>query len=145
MRNIAATVYDLIEKYNTADPYEICEKMGIVVHEHELPEHINGFTSSYNGVSFIVINTLLEHFEKRITLAHELGHVILHGFTNSINLSMNTGFCTSKYEREADCFAAHLLLADETDELRSMETITAEDVARLTHMPIQMVQKAFID
>ena len=144
MKAIANTVCRLIEKYGTADPWEICDKMGIIVHEHELPGHINGFASSYNGVSFIVLNKLPDHFEKKITLAHELGHIILHGCTNSINLSMNTGFCTSKLEREADCFAAHLLFYDELDEINSMETVTAEDVARLTHMPVQMVPDAFI-
>lgn len=145
MKKIAEKVLELIKKYGTADPADICEKLGIVVHTHDLPRHINGFASTYNDVPFIVLNDSLEYYERKITLAHELAHIILHRYTNSVNLSMNTSFCTSKYEKEADCFAAHLLLAGEISDLETMESVTAEDVSKITHMPISMIEKAFFE
>lgn len=143
MKKIAEKVKELIRRYETTDPSELCDRMGIIVHLHELPEKINGFASSYDDVPFIVLNKLLGYYEKRITLAHELGHIVLHGSTNSMSLSLNTGFCVSKYEREADCFAAYLLLADGRSELEDMESVTAEDVSKITRMPPDMVEKAF--
>ena len=143
MKKIAEQVLNLIKRCGTADPAGICEKSGIVVHIHDLPEHINGFASVYEGTPFIVLNQSLEYYERKITLAHELGHIILHRYTNSVNLSMNTSFCTSRYEKEADCFAAHLLLAGEIGELEDMDSVTAEDVSMITHMPLSMIKKAF--
>lgn len=143
MKNIAQRVDQLIRKYGCAEPFTICEKMGIMVVDHELPEHINGFTITMEGIRFIVLNTLLNYYNRKITAAHELGHIILHGTTNTIKLSTNTSFCVSKYEREADCFAAHLLLAAEQSDLEGLDSITTEDISMLTHMPKSMIEDAF--
>ena len=143
MKTIAEKVRELIGLYETADPQEICDKMGIMVHCHEMTDKINGFASSFNGVPFIVLNSRLGYYEKRITLAHELGHIVLHSSTNSVSLSMNTSFCVTKYEREADCFAAHLLLEDGRSEYEDMEAVTADDISMITRMPKDMVQTAF--
>ena len=138
MKEIAKKVLELIKKYGSSDPVDLCEKMGIIVHDHDLPEHINGFASSYENIPFMVLNSSLNYYNRKITAAHELGHIILHGATNSVNLSMNTSFCTSKYEREADCFAAHLLIAEEISQLEDMECVTVQDISMVTHMPLSM-------
>ncbi len=136
-------VKQLIHKYGSADPFLICEKMGIIIVDRDLPEHINGFTVTMEEIPFIVLNTSLNYYNRRITAAHELGHIILHGTTNTIQLSLDTSFCVNRYEREADCFAAHLLLAFEGDLTVGMDSITAEDISKLTHIPKTMIEDAF--
>ncbi len=143
MNKIKNNVEQLIHKCGSADPFLICEKMGIIIVDKDLPEHINGFTVTMEGITFIVLNTALSYYNRRITAAHELGHIILHGTTNTIQLSLNTSFCISKFEREADCFAAHLLLAFESDETVGMDSVTAEDISKITHIPKSMIEDAF--
>ena len=143
MKNIRETVRQLVAKYGCCDPTQLCEKMGITVLTHDLPASINGFTVRMEGMPFIVLSSALESFERRITIAHELGHIVLHSGTNSVSLSMNTSFCVTKYEREADCFAAHLLLEDGRSEYEDMEAVTADDISMITRMPKDMVQTAF--
>lgn len=145
MKNIRETVRQLVAKYGCCDPMQLCEKMGITVLTHDLPASINGFTVRMEGMPFIVLSSALESFERRITIAHELGHIVLHKGTNTVELSINTSFCVNKYEREADCFAAHLLLASSLQELDGMETVTSETLAKLTHMPKEMIEEAFFN
>lgn len=143
MTKIQNRVKELTEEQGTAEPENICENMGIIVLSLDLPERVNGFTMKQNGIWFIVLNNMLNDDQKRFTTAHELGHIILHGCTNSINLSCNTGFCVSRYEREADLFAAYLLLQAEYDQYVDYETLTVNQVSQITHIPQSKVDKLF--
>ena len=143
MKNIKEKVLSLKNKYGCAEPEQLCEKMGINIVDHELPASVNGFTITMDGIPFIVLNNELNYYERRLTMAHELGHIVLHGSTNTICLSLNTSFCISKFEREADCFAACLLMESEMNELEGLDCITAEDIARRTHIPQNMIEDAF--
>ena len=106
---------------------------------------VNGFTVTMNGMLFVVLNSELDYYRKRVTMAHELGHIILHKGTNSIELSCNTGFCVSRYEREADCFAVYLLMHTVLSQNESFESLTAEEISMLAHIPMDMVERAFED
>jgi len=143
MNKTESLVRELLEEYHSADPEEICEKIGITVLEQELPERVNGFTVEMNGRSFVVLNPRLGYYEKRFTLAHELGHILLHKGTNSFKLSCNTDFCVTKYEREADCFAAWLLMYNEQRELCGMESVTSQDISKIAHIPPKVAESAF--
>ncbi len=143
MKNIKDTAYGLAARFGCCEPFELCEKMGITVLEHELPSGINGFTVRMEGMPFIVLNDSLSGFDRRITCAHELGHIVLHSETNTVDLSINTSFCINKYEREADCFAAHLLMLAEAGELEGMEAVTSESISQITHLPVSVIEEAF--
>ncbi len=134
----------LAECYHTAEPSELCEILGITVLRQELPRCVNGFTVRMNDLPFIVLNRDLDFYESRFTMAHELGHVVLHKGTNSLNLSLNTDFCVNRYEREADSFAAWLLMQAEMAELEAMESVTAEDVSKIAHIPLSVADSAFL-
>lgn len=138
-------VRQIIEKYRSADPDVLCEKMGIIVLEQELPRSVNGFTVRMNDIPFIVLNRELGYYEKRFTKAHELGHIVIHKGINSLNLSCNTGFCVTKFEREADSFAAWLLLSSEMSELESLECVTAEYISKVAHIPMSVADSTFLD
>ena len=143
MEKIKLTVKNVISLYKTADPLEICEKMGIIILEQDLPDNVNGFMLNYLDLRFIIINCNRYGYEKRVTVAHELGHIILHSTTNSIRLNCNTSFCVSKYEREADYFAAYLLMELEMSSLDGFESVTTQDISKIIHMPQSVVDKVF--
>ena len=138
-------VKELVAVYGSAEPEVICEGMGVTIVSHELPDRVNGFTVRMYDMPFIVLNSSLNYYERRVTMAHELGHIVLHNGTNSIELSCNTSFCVSKYEREADCFAAMLLLCAEYSTLEDYECLTAEEVSKMTHIPQKLVEQAFTE
>ena len=143
MTKIEQRVIELINEHGTAEPKNICENMGIIILSLELPERVNGFVMNRKGIWFIVLNDMLNDDQKRFTTAHELGHIILHGYANSINMSCNTGFYVSRYEREADMFAAYLLLQAEYDQYMDYETLTLDQVSQITHIPQSRVDNLF--
>lgn len=145
MDKIKRKVQEIISIYNTAEPYEICEKMNITVFDTDLPDSVNGFTVKLLDTRFIITNKNLNDYERRVTTAHELGHIILHGETNSVNLSCNTGFCVSKYEREADGFAAYLLLYAEMSSFDGYESVTSQDISKITHISKNIIDDVFFE
>ena len=77
MKNIKLRVKNLIVKYNTSDPFQLCEKLGIIVLYNDLG-NLKGYYKHPRGRKVIVINSLLSKFAQTIVIAHELGHAILH-------------------------------------------------------------------
>ena len=96
-----------------------------------------------HGRWFIVLNDTLDDDRKRFTTAHELGHIVVHGCTNSISLSCSTYFCTSKYEREADMFAAYLLMTAEYDRCIECDTLTIQQASQIAHIPEEKADELF--
>ncbi|HCR86084.1 MAG TPA: hypothetical protein DIV86_05340 [Alphaproteobacteria bacterium] len=85
---------------------KIAEEQGfIVVNTNFGNESIDGFTMSDKNISYIFINSLKSSDRQRFTLAHEIGHNIMHEKPNS------------NMEKEANDFASELLLPSE--ELKS--------------------------
>lgn len=91
------------------DIINLFEKNGIIVIEFDTP------ISLFDGVSFttdqgykvIVINKNMSNDRKRFTLAHELGHIIMHS---------SSSFLISDYrdkEKEANEFASEFLMPEE--------------------------------
>lgn len=140
MNKIEERVREVISEYSTAEPEDICENMGIITLSQPLPACVNGFTVRMNEIPFIVINSCLNYNERRVTMAHELGHIVLHKGTNSIELSCNTSFCVSKYEREADTFAAYLLMYAELYSFDCYDSMTVEELSKLARIPVRMAQ-----
>ncbi|MBQ9461479.1 MAG: ImmA/IrrE family metallo-endopeptidase [Clostridia bacterium] len=143
MDKIKRCVRELIDRYHSADPGTICDKAGIQVLDQDLPARVNGFTVTMMDITFIVLNSSLGYYERRFIMAHELGHIMLHKGTNSIALSTSTYFCVSKYEREADSFAAWLLMECEMSELSALESVTAEDISKIAHIPKSVAEQTF--
>lgn len=110
------TVIDLCNKYKTTNPFDLADKLGIFLLKQDLGKEIDGFYVRSRGRSFICVNSSLPDHLMRLALAHELGHAVLHPDLNSVWLKQHTLYAGSKYEREADLFAIHLLMQD-MDEL----------------------------
>ena len=100
--DIKKTVKELVDRYQTFDPFEIADQMGILVQKHPL----------YSGIKCICINSDIDDSKLENTImAHELGHAILHADTEFMFFK-GTLFSESKYEKQANCFAAELLIPD---------------------------------
>ncbi len=68
-----------------------------------------GYFSNMYRTFIIHINEAISYEKQLFTIAHELGHVILHPDLNTAFLKENTYYSTDKSECEANEFATELL------------------------------------
>ena len=111
--DIDLIVRDLIKTYETQDPYKLCKYLDIHVRFSKLGK-IKGIYKKIRNHKFIAVNEDLLKFEKVVVLSHELGHAIVHDYNDVI--MMKTTFVLpkhGKFEREANIFAANLLISDD--------------------------------
>ena len=153
MENIERITSNIVKKYNTDSPFELCDYLGINVIYQELPDCVRGFFIKIlkmlraklllciflKKINRCIMKQSLREWknEAKVVCAHELGHIILHSETNSISLNSRTHLCTSKYEREADLFAVNLLLQDET--FSTYEGLSVVEISRITHIPLKLI------
>jgi Zn-dependent peptidase ImmA (M78 family) len=114
----------LHRKYNSTVPvdvYAIAEGEGVFVEEVELEPNVSGFLILKEDEVVIGVNKSHHPFRKRFTIAHELGHHLIHGPKAASNVMTEEGEFvyfrdnTSEsgeveQEREANQFAADLLM-----------------------------------
>lgn len=83
------------------------ENFGVIVYEINSPERFDGLSFiSDKGFPIIVINKWLSNDRKRFTLAHELGHLLMHNENNyPVSPSRNK-------EVEANEFAGEFLMPE---------------------------------
>lgn len=122
----------LVKKHNTYDPFKICEKININLIYADLGE-IRGYYRYSKRNKFITINSILPDHEKLNVCAHELGHAVLHSEYNRIFLN-STFFLPSKFENQANRFAAYLILKGYADDIEDM---TIMDVHKITGIPFE--------
>ncbi|MGL5348892.1 MAG: ImmA/IrrE family metallo-endopeptidase [Peptostreptococcaceae bacterium] len=111
--NIKNIVNRLKILYNNMSIREVLNERGIVVVPISGTNISRGAYKMYDGIQYIFINKDLSSIEKLITLTHELGHSILHPDVDTYQLkSLNQYYFLTKYENQADLFAAEFLLPD---------------------------------
>ena len=116
----------LKNEFGTDDPREICRCLSISFLVTELPERLNGFYMETAAGRAIAVASRLDSVSARSCAAHELGHAVLHRGINTVFMSDNTSFVSGRYEREANLFAAALLLDDENFSSEgNLETLAA--------------------
>jgi Zn-dependent peptidase ImmA (M78 family) len=95
------------KRYGSSDPFKLADALNVEVDWSPLPESLLGRTVYYDDDSIILLNTSIRCTNKRIgVMAHELGHVVLHG---GIATYFHTSNSESKMEYQADKFATALL------------------------------------
>lgn len=105
-----AAVAKLVLKYGTRCPYELADHLGIDIIEHPF-KRIRGLVLQIHDSTVIGVQSTLPDDEKRAIIAHEIGHQELHPSTvGHYFIREHTYFVAGKFEREADLFAAALLL-----------------------------------
>jgi Zn-dependent peptidase ImmA (M78 family) len=105
----------LCRKYATRDPYEICDALDVRIRLKDLGTDIKAYYFCHSRIHNIVLNNRVSENIRRILVAHELGHHLLHKET-----AMLKGFqeldlfdMAKPAEYEANIFAAELLIEDQ--------------------------------
>nr|DAZ24067.1 MAG TPA: IrrE protein [Caudoviricetes sp.] len=109
--DIKKIVNKIIKKYGTNNPYSLAAELGITIIYQRLGETL-GFCLTYKRQKIIVINENCPSKLLNFTVAHELGHAILHKRINTPFLKKHTLVSIDKIERQANTFAVELLLPD---------------------------------
>lgn len=111
---ISGVVEQLIKKYDTRNPYELCDALGVRVRLKDLGTDIKAYYFYQSRIKNIVLNSRVSGEVQRILVAHELGHDRLHR-----EIAMMKGFQEIELfdkalptEYEANIFAAELLIDD---------------------------------
>lgn len=132
-----------VSKYGIIDLFKECHRLGYKLLRYPLGNNADlGFAMKKNNDVVIFTNTTSRLSREIFTLAHEIGHVILHldNVPSFIDTSSTISSRTSDIiEQESNYFAACLLMpADEVDKFLDLEIdgfeengLSAMDIARL--------------
>lgn len=110
-KSIKSTVAYFVKKFDTRNPFELADGLKV--------KYIVGPMGNYSGCYLylkrhrcIFLNDELTESDMRLVMAHELGHAILHRKENCYFIRNKTFLSTARIEREANTFAAELLIPD---------------------------------
>lgn len=107
--DIRRRVKNLKKKYETSNPFKLCNYLKIIVIYRDLGE-IKGYSIKRMRKKLICINENLSSFSKKLVCAHELGHCLYHQLDEVSFLLKNTNIIRkSNLEEEANTFAVELL------------------------------------
>lgn len=119
----------MARKYNSRNPLEIIKNLNVILVYYPLKD-VRGFYQFFQKNNIIYIDDNLPENEQIVVCAHELGHMLLHKNSNALFMDTRTHFVTTKYENEANTFAAELLIPDEI--ILENPNMTKNQIARLT-------------
>lgn len=139
MRDTQKEIKQICKKYQTLDPYEIADAMGIIVHHMDLG-NTRGFCYTSRRIKQIFLNSAMPDYLKRFVLAHELGHLIMHPNHNAPFLQ-STFFSMDRYELEANKFAVDLIITDK--DLDLMVECSIDNLASRYGLPREIVELRF--
>lgn len=136
-----------ISRYGIIDLFKECERCGYKLLRYPLGEEADlGFTLKKDNDIVIFTNTCSRLAREIFTLAHEIGHIILH-LEGSVSFVDDTitisGRSTDEKEQEANYFAACLLMPE--DEVSKFLDLVIEDFDKsgLTAMDIARIMSEF--
>lgn len=109
-KDIKKIVIHYTKKFGTNDPFEIADRLGILYQMCNID--FEGCYMFLKNHRYIFINGNLDSHTKKIVMAHELGHAILHRKNNCYFIMNKTFLLNSRTEKEANMFAAELLIPD---------------------------------
>lgn len=93
-------------KYNTYNPFEICNQKGIPIEYKDIDKPKGDTVYLFNRPIILLSHDLVESTERYFVCAHELAHVELHNGLQSYYTQNHT--TCAKTEHEANLFALRL-------------------------------------
>lgn len=127
--------------YGTSDPFKLADHLGVLYQIGSLKQE--GHYMFLKNHRYIFLSNRLEDSELQLVMAHELGHALLDRKTNCYFIRNKTLFLTSKIERRANLFAAHLLIND--DMVQEYKDFTREQFCQGTGYPEELINLRLID
>lgn len=131
------TARKLMTTYHTHDPLELATALDYIVLDVPLVE-VRGFYQYAQRNHIIYLSDSLCDEDRRFVCAHELGHALLHRGVNTVFLDSRTFQITSRYEMEANHFAAEFLHPDE--EVREYLEYTTAQIANCLNLTLALVE-----
>lgn len=129
----------ILQTYGGKDIFETAENTGAKVWFRGLGG-LKGFYICENGARYIVVNEALDDSLKKVVCAHELGHDTLHRELSAGGIREGTLFLDSnKTEREANLFAACVLISDEEILDLVREGVDIASAAALLNLPPEII------
>ncbi|MCJ7837479.1 ImmA/IrrE family metallo-endopeptidase [Cuneatibacter sp. NSJ-177] len=125
-----------VRKYNTRDPFRLANALNVEVQIGNTGSCCGCYMFLKNH-RYIFLNQELEEQEANMVLAHELGHAVMHRKQNCYFLREKT-LLLPGIEREANLFAAELLIPEET--ILEYPDYSIEQLARLLGYREQFVK-----
>lgn len=120
-KQIRKKVNRIIKKFDTTDPYQLCECLGIDLYWDDLGKNIMGLRTKIKRIPGIVLNIRNTDTENIDTCLHELGHHICNHNTNVEALNRtNRRFVSYGVEYEANCCMVEIMLYNA--EIKEYET-----------------------
>jgi Zn-dependent peptidase ImmA (M78 family) len=132
----------LIKKYNSRNPFEIADFLGIKIRYKTLGTQIKAYYFCQSRIKNIVINKDINPAFQRVLTAHELGHERLHTKLIASGIITETKLLDeiTPLEIEANTFAAELLIPDETVFESFKDGETFFDTARTLSVPPELLE-----
>lgn len=128
-----------IRKFNTNNPFDIAEYLNIKLFMVPLGNGVSGYYKYMKKNRCIFIDPDIENETyKKIVMAHELGHAILHKTENCYFINHKTLLLSSKIEKEANIFAAELLIKDSL--INDYEGFTIKQIADCTGITEELLK-----
>lgn len=106
--DIADKANDIAKKFDTRDPFKICDALQIPVFVIPLID-LRGLYMREDNVDVIFVSDSLSDSTRSFVCGHELGHYIYDRGMNRPFLDRYTYYIPDKYENRADMFSAQLL------------------------------------
>ena len=140
-KDIKKLVSYYVRKYDTSNPFEIADALGIIVQIGRL-----GFEGCYMFLKnhrCIFLNEDLSEHDRLLVMSHELGHAILHSSSSAFFLHDHTYYARGKFEREANLFAAELLIDTLNIDTKSMQNYSLFQLASTLNVPMELLKYKF--
>ncbi len=137
---IYSAALKLKKKYATANPFELCECVGLNVRYADIGS-LKGMYKYIKGNYFVLINESLDAHSRALVCCHELCHHLLHR-----DIAKNIGLYDAmlydlggRTENEANMFAAEIMIEDGDMVSYACEGRTAADIAAMLGTDINLV------
>lgn len=128
----------LISRFQTNDPFQIAKSLDYIVLFVPL-QGIRGFHQYTKRNHIIYIDDSLDNETQRWVCAHELGHIFLHPNLNKMFMANHTYSVQSKYEVEADRFAACLCYPPEYLK-NEFEGCSIYQISEALRLPMNLIE-----
>lgn len=136
-KNIKNIVEYYVKKCDSRNPFDIADYLNIQIQIGHLGTPCGCYMFLKNH-RCIFLNENLSENEMNLVMSHELGHAVTHRKLNCYFIRNKTLLLDSKIEKEANIFAADLLIPD--IEIIDNKELTTRQLSRLLGYQEEIIQ-----